>query len=528
MAFLGDLPNELLEAILVSTDVCTLGRCAQVCKRLNALILKSQPLQYLIELATYNLKDGPSSNVGPAKRLRSLRQRRLARNALKEAPREVIQVPEAGTWRHFCGSHLMYTVNSTISIMQIPSESRGIAKKWWTVDLFDINPDSTRAFAMDPDQDLLVIIIERDGHWHMFFRSFCSTRVHPDAQESSIRFPEAMVNDRNPDVGNPIWIRADYVVVHYIGTVGQEERCESVRIINWRTGEFLLTVVEPNACACTFVNDRYVVFAHEDMNTEDPFMLSVVDLSQLPHGFPENALLPKRIPALQAVCRLRLPKKKKIGFWTCIASQIDAEFRTPHSPHPSMLYSTTDEHLILFTIFFGVPTDEGAKLLVPSSTIENCVRQVEDGHVYLFTWEEWGPHGCYLTRSGGSDYNCYVNGTTALLLFRKANAPGNKRFVDCDLLEFARLGARRQLAGHIPKSELGTTKVVKKCAYGRSSVFDSHSIETYLPVRVTKMKVPTIRSPRDMNGVFLGDDCVTVSYRGAVQQVTDTFQIMSF
>jgi hypothetical protein len=113
-------------------------------------------IQYKIELAVAGMEDGPPSNVGPADRLKILKEHQSSWRNLTWKNGHVMSTMFRYQW-DCLGGVLVNVLDSSqrsLVIRQLPSVVRGIKETEWQVDM-DFR---VQDFTFDPSQDLLAVI----------------------------------------------------------------------------------------------------------------------------------------------------------------------------------------------------------------------------------------------------------------------------------------------------------------------------------------------------------------------------------
>ena len=122
------------------------------------IIAETTYLQLIIELAvagkaTGNIDDASSSRAI----LQSLRKHQSAWNSLKWTEELKIPMKNGRLWELFGGVLGQSSEDSSLFFYQLPSSLRNIEAKDWALSAKDIDVHA-RDFAMDPSQDLLVLV----------------------------------------------------------------------------------------------------------------------------------------------------------------------------------------------------------------------------------------------------------------------------------------------------------------------------------------------------------------------------------
>jgi len=177
-----DLPDEIIEGIfefvqeddilqlkLVSvarstrTQQLMNRRTGQVNKAINLIIAGSVGIRYRLELFLAGLEDRRSDDPEPlGERLNKLRSWQSRWNQTGSSPSQTIVLPGRYASDKCClhgGVFAMYN-EGRIHFIRLPSPSRGVPLMSWHTPQLGFEP--VGSFAMDPDQDLLVLV-EREA-----------------------------------------------------------------------------------------------------------------------------------------------------------------------------------------------------------------------------------------------------------------------------------------------------------------------------------------------------------------------------
>jgi len=185
MPNLHEIPEELLEHALLNADVRTIVRCRQVSKQFNDLISNSASIQYKVELALDNQQDGPQEEMVVSERLQALRARRAAWASGQFVHGEAC-FADRSNWA-FAGTHLAWMTDSRqLEVMRIPCTITGVVEEYRSLLVQTISEDIIQALAIDPAQDLLVLMKKRASDWTIEVRSLTTGQGHPDARQDCV------------------------------------------------------------------------------------------------------------------------------------------------------------------------------------------------------------------------------------------------------------------------------------------------------------------------------------------------------
>jgi hypothetical protein len=159
LAFVGY--RDLVTCSQVSVAPCnltlswSLAILCKVCRLLHTVVEQNALLQYTIELAISGMQNGPPSAMGHANRLTALRNSQTAWNKLQWTGTKDIPLLQGNLYELSGGIFVQSNHLGGLEFRRLPSHYRGIDEHVWSLDLPDVD---LRDFALDPAQDLLVLI----------------------------------------------------------------------------------------------------------------------------------------------------------------------------------------------------------------------------------------------------------------------------------------------------------------------------------------------------------------------------------
>ncbi|KIJ07214.1 hypothetical protein PAXINDRAFT_103051, partial [Paxillus involutus ATCC 200175] len=235
------LPLELIIRILAFVGYRDLVTCSQVCRLLHTVVEQNALLQYTIELAISGMQNGPPSAMGHANRLTALRNSQTAWNKLQWTGTKDIPLLQGNLYELSGGIFVQSNHLGGLEFRRLPSHYRGIDEHVWSLDLPDVD---LRDFALDPAQDLLVLIARpllragvRNARMEIsiHLRSLTTGEEHPLATKPPILLHD--VDLRAAILSFMVQVHSDHVAVHFIshGTAPSE-----LVVWNWKTGLILL------------------------------------------------------------------------------------------------------------------------------------------------------------------------------------------------------------------------------------------------------------------------------------------------
>ena len=117
-------------------------------------------LRYKVELAAAGMEDGPPSALSNSDRLSLLLEHQAAWRALRWRTETIVPMSQGGVWEFYGGvlGQALSRGREVLQFTQVPSAIKGIEKREWECEL----KMHARDFAMDPSQDLLVVVETQD------------------------------------------------------------------------------------------------------------------------------------------------------------------------------------------------------------------------------------------------------------------------------------------------------------------------------------------------------------------------------
>ncbi|KAH8077898.1 hypothetical protein BXZ70DRAFT_693506 [Cristinia sonorae] len=385
MTTIHDLPNELLEKILLKGEVRSIAQCRSVSKLFHEVITNSTAIQYKIELAVDGFQDGPPGGMSVSERLQALRNRRLAWSTLSPSGTRIITARKAH-WICEASGHIAWLDEDLkLHVWEVPSVFRGIKGKEWVVSSPHVDFDRAVDVAMDPDEDVLVVIQDQGTSRMLILLSLTTGDYHPCAQKVE-PIPERPHESVKVHVG----IFQDYLgVMHSLREDGGLMKKQVLIVTNWKTGDTLLAL-EDATLAFTFAPGPYLLILYAqrpDINAS----LCVIDLSALsPQAVNSGTILAKalRILGPSATAQLMLPTGNNESAFILVSI-----LPLPSSQPPSRaaFYAGEDRATV-----FRLQSSSGQLLFtVPWKSIigglTKVQRQPELGG--RLDWHDWAPKG---------------------------------------------------------------------------------------------------------------------------------------
>jgi len=467
---LSALPMELVIDILSALDFRSLLTCRRVCRLFHMLVHDCTALQYCIELAVAGMEDGPPSSVSAAERLNRLRQYKAAWDSLKWVRDETIDM-SGHLWELYGGVLAQYdSVGQSLNFRQLPSDSRGIECQVWSVEILGTR---LRDFAMDPSQDLLVLIENPKGtNWGIsrdelrfsciHFRNLRTGEAHPSARLATITHeqdtPDALVK-------YTLQVSGDHIGILFHHQGGNE-----LLIVEWKTGQVKMRVFGDEIRSFAFLTDQHVMIA----------VLSAMGSHLLVMDFKHAPERPGRVSLedvgnSQGVSSFYFPRLSYAS--TIIEITIRSDPAPSWTPHPNLqipFFTARDSRLYVITIWVENHAQMlSVVLFVPSSTL---ISRLNDGRFGdHHPWEEWGPRGTRMIPSPGHSFVwvCYVFGTKFVVHRQLGTTPS------IQVYDFNHLALQQALGSDNVPSNM-TERVVWSSVVHNYGVF-STAVSTSLP-----------------------------------------------
>ncbi|KDQ56145.1 hypothetical protein JAAARDRAFT_322114 [Jaapia argillacea MUCL 33604] len=267
------LPTELLINVLNELDFRTLLACRMISRYFKSIVDDTPLLQYKIELAIVGMVDGPNTTMTVEERRTRLQNYQDAWANLEWKVEELFPLAEGDLWELTGGVWALAKGPRSISFHQLPSVSRGIDSKKWSIhDVgFEIHD-----FVMDPGQDLLVLVESIEYGTGSLSRPasqidathFC--RIHTRLLSTGENHPLGPVVgyfDHELEGYNPRWGFDLQVCGSYLGVIfiwPEAEDLQEVCVWAWTEGELLMCLRSGTKCVIhgfTFISETQLLLA---------------------------------------------------------------------------------------------------------------------------------------------------------------------------------------------------------------------------------------------------------------------------
>ncbi|KAJ3499953.1 hypothetical protein NLJ89_g10001 [Agrocybe chaxingu] len=419
------LPFELYIRIFEHLEFWEILRCMRVCSLFKKLITKTASLQYIIELAVDALRNEPSCTLPSTLRLEKLKKHREAHRQLRYNREIRIPVERAGLWE-LCGGVLAQnTEENKLIFRQLPSDLRSIEEMTWTVD--EKLGFTMRDFAMDPSQDLLVLVENADWQvvleTRLHLRSLSTGKKHPLVPKPGFFSLVGTIRDEQLSYAIQVFGTA-------VGLFIEADESSELAIWDWKSGRRFFDLASDQLYAFTMLSEDWVLLCITD-DLHDPLLATVnfrqesperqdTDQIKLIHKFhyPEQ---PMNLPFRDAVIRADPGPLSKPG---------NTSGDTPFSQDPCefiivvqmMFY---DDNIMVFED----PEEDGKEFLhfIPAHYLLSLSKENSPSPASNFRWKRWAPIETRLLDFWGSPsatWVCYVYGTRYAFLTVDAEKPG--------------------------------------------------------------------------------------------------------
>ncbi|KIL71782.1 hypothetical protein M378DRAFT_155391 [Amanita muscaria Koide BX008] len=414
-ALFTHLPTELVVYVLSNLDTCSLLTCRTVCTAFRDLIDSTPNLQYAIELLIAGQEDGGHYQLCIRREMLKQHQQRWAN--LQWTKEQRIQMFHGGLWELY-GNLLAQNTSdkSTVHFWQLPSQTRGIEEKNWTVDIKEFR---VRDFGIDPGQDLLVILEEplrqqNDHRYRVHFRALSTGQPHRLASGTQ---PLTHEEQRGNHSSYSIQTCGDVV-----GILIESHNSRETEVVlwNWKTGQLLANIVsDEDITAMVFLSERYIMLGvlHGELGSIQPRLVAIDFIAE---------------PAERR--KLEDTEKTFIFCLPALAETADAfrvDVRTdpaatwqPDSKLPVPFFTSPNHRLYVITLLIATERNfvRTVQLCALGNTFLSLIERFTGQNTAYFNWRTWGPEGTRMTVLQfvpSQTWVCYVYGTRYVSARRK-------------------------------------------------------------------------------------------------------------
>ncbi|KAJ7450068.1 hypothetical protein B0H11DRAFT_2246992 [Mycena galericulata] len=378
--YLADMPPEILSEIFAFLDPKTMLLCCSVSRIWHDTITGSPRLQYAIELWVEGLVAGDSDSLTPTDTLRALHQRRRAWYNLEWTSETVIEVESLHTCRSYELVGGMFALQEHgpdfCAIALPPVVNVGQA---WVKSALSIEPVDFQDFAMDPTQDLLVVLYQASpGLAHLECLTLSSRQTHRLSPHPILSFSL----DRDPFMWVSIQIADDVVALSF-----PDINLNRLILWNWRKGivlQDLFRIRSPvHVGDFEFLSSRSFILAF-------PFDSGRIEI----YAFEGD-----RRDSTIHVATLRLPE---------LVANRSIESMRIHSgpicarPMPKRPFSISNERRI-YVFCMEYDNSKWKRLFVHYRTLQKYVVDYEREKwmdPVDVSWDEWGPQNSRIVPGG--------------------------------------------------------------------------------------------------------------------------------
>ncbi|KAF9043918.1 hypothetical protein BJ165DRAFT_1478651 [Panaeolus papilionaceus] len=395
------LPSELLASILHDLDYISLLNCTETCTVLRDLVTTTTSLQCVIQMATLGLESSNSALI-PMDMMEKLNERRRIWDALDWSSYSTINVIGSCQAYELVGGVFAQSDGFNITFHWLPSRtSSGHLIKCKTL-------VPLRDFAMDPSQDLLVILEQNDIYSAsdetntvlIHLRALTTHLPHEEAVSARFAFPFPPDSPNgNGVVGAALYIMHDFLSINLRIGSWQESKCRIV-VFNWKTS---VVVYDSDESKLTHGFEDFELLG------DSTFIMASHDgsgsllLYSLDHERPGPLLC----------CALNLPSLSEgsslqssvIFHDPCVAKHMSSD-GNPFAP-------ALDDALVILSLSYHLYHEEctscgGSRyeytLIIPTRVLLRYAKkhrivnvpELSDRVVKAYAWDEWGPHSTRL------------------------------------------------------------------------------------------------------------------------------------
>ncbi|KAI0717895.1 hypothetical protein C8T65DRAFT_571295 [Cerioporus squamosus] len=508
---LVDLPVELLSLILIYLDFRDVLRCREVCAWLKHVVDDDVRMQYKVELAAAGMEDGLHSTLTASDRLVALRERQSAWKKLSWLSQEDLPAPQdSELWEFYGGVFARDANRRTLHFWQVPSQSRRIAGRKWTIDDVGV---SISDFYMDPAQDVLVIVedVPQSGLCRVHLRSMITGKAHPSAASKWLELEP----EYGPLNAYSIQTSNDHLAL-LLSTLAEDVAGIVTEFVvwNWKTGARVLDIIGENLYSFTFLSPSYILllaYRRSGLNdgttrlgSTDPCIM-VLDLITVPYDDE-----PVPMTELKYLCAFTYPDLDQECAVVDMLLRADPGPDWLPSPSLGVPFSVSRDNRVLVVtiqVIHGVrSTTSNLLSFIPFATLLSAIKSMPPGQTRrVFAWETWGPEGSRLQiappRFDPFDMPCYVCGASFAMHVQPQASPSS---LIIKLYDFNQLACRRALLSGVDRDALVTTGT--KLTSRASSIFEEDVI-TRCPYLRRKVEID---DTDEVNAVMLGEDSLII------------------
>ncbi|EKM83555.1 hypothetical protein AGABI1DRAFT_123881 [Agaricus bisporus var. burnettii JB137-S8] len=492
------LPNEMLDRILCNLNFQALLKCKEVCKKLKVYIESAKETSYIIELALAGLEHNTNNTWSKAACLESLRKYQSGWEKLEWSEETTIPMLTAGMWDLYGGILAQADENQTFHFLRLPSDSRRIEKKSWTVEP-NVGDEVVKDFAFDPSQDLLILITPPTAafpHMSLYLRTLMTNENHPLAIQPFLRHKVDLLTGRW--IPTSLKIMQDYIglVSFYRAPVDEEDSSDlkEFRIWNWKTDKLELAIQTNDTRSFAFASDKHVILANQyipdDLENSECYLVLI--------DFKAEDEKMKKLSEVQNSVKLCYPDR--VAGTALMSFGISSELPpgwTPGKDDTSPFFVAKDERIFTVSIRFRRGRDFAFDHFIPLAAFQKCTNRPSSTRE--LKWSEWAPTETRLIQTSLPASLVWANFTYGS---RSIARELRKKSFSALVYDFNQRACRRDAILN------GTSTAPGKIVGGDEAVWKD-TLETSLPFRVCSRSLPNIR-PRTQALMCSGDNIILV------------------
>ncbi|KAG9099226.1 hypothetical protein FS749_001793 [Ceratobasidium sp. UAMH 11750] len=421
------LPTDILLYILSVSSPASIRRCQQVCRFMRYMIRADAYIQYLLQLDAcgYVQPLNPRTDMSYAEKTNFLR----SHNARWRNPNTVTPVcyelpPGRAVGAHtFVKGTLMWRPDASepdhlpINFYQLPSGNRGTGFKRWSLDLVEFQ--GFHSLWMDPEQDLLVVVLETGGTFNkttyeLYLRSMATGDAHPASHGQHI------LSHAIP-TGSSEAMRIE-IVGRSLAMVSHSSWPSAVDVVvwDWQTGGQPTYLSYKGSSSIELLSEDSFVIAHSSTSPDADIDVPKDTLGCLKvYRFGLHNAMPAQA-AHVASFLLALPPnlhgRPYSGIKICSAPATTAPNAHGYCCSSPKVYELAPEDRLLCidvlmpSNYFYHGTQVLGTLYAPSSALLNllspCKPQVDRLTHSLIPWASWARHAFWGSHSRSSSDRC--------------------------------------------------------------------------------------------------------------------------
>ncbi|KDQ64121.1 hypothetical protein JAAARDRAFT_187494 [Jaapia argillacea MUCL 33604] len=388
------LPIELIVDILILLEIKTLLKCRQVCRFLSDAIDEAVGLQYKIELAASGMEDGPPNDAESIdSRLDKLRDHVNAWDEMTLS-KQLLPGPIQSRIYRLCGGVFGYVPidrPSQVAFTQLPSKSRNIPQKQWTINL---TGRTINAFTMDPSQDLLLIVAGRHRANSVTRVDESCIEIHTLSLSTGQKHRLAgaeLLSQRDGSLHERWALFEPRICGKHVGVLlcsrrmeieGETGPADEIVLWNWKTSDVIRHFLGYNIQNFVLVNEENILV---------PSNTSTIRLEFFSLAKP--CPYPISIQNAPFDCVFHLPEMQPSATIDCFTVDIShPRTWTKHSTFHVPFFRNNDNGLVAISVMSDV--DASVEHLVFFFSLSTLLRRISTLEapelMHEFSWDGWG------------------------------------------------------------------------------------------------------------------------------------------